>query len=79
MFELWSKGNCPMCDQTKHLLKSNNIEFIEKRIGTECTKEQLLEIVPTAKSVPQILLDGNLIGGLSELKQFLTEQKHKNV
>jgi glutaredoxin len=33
----------------------------------------LLEAIPTARTVPQIILDGVLIGGFTELKQKLTE------
>mgnify|MGYP003328769383 CR=1 FL=1 len=35
------------------------------------TKEQLLEAVPTARTVPQIFIDDKLIGGFTELKKHL--------
>ena len=35
------------------------------------TKEDLLEAVPTARAVPQIFLDGELVGGFYELKKRL--------
>ena len=68
---VWSKYNCPYCDQAKNLLKMKGIEFEEKKIGDGYTKEDLLEAVPTARTVPQIFLDGNLIGGFTELKSHL--------
>jgi glutaredoxin len=68
---VWSKDHCPFCDQAKNLLKMKGIEFEEKKIGHGYTKEQLLEAVPTARTVPQIFLDGNLIGGFTELKKHL--------
>jgi glutaredoxin len=34
-------------------------------------KEELLEAVPTARTVPQIFIDDQLIGGFTELKQHL--------
>ena len=67
---VWSKDQCPFCDQAKNLLKMKGIEFEEKRIGHGYTKEQLLEAVPTARTVPQIFIDGELIGGFTELKKF---------
>ena len=70
---LWSKYDCPYCDQAKALLTSKGIQFEEKKIGDGYTKEELLEAVPTARSVPQIFLDGELVGGFTELKQKLTE------
>ena len=69
---VWSKYQCPFCDQAKALLKQKGIEFEEKKIGDGYTKEDLLEAVPTARAVPQIFLDGELIGGFSELKSKLT-------
>lgn len=68
---VWSKYNCPYCDQAKALLKMKGIEFEEKKIGDGYTKEELLEAVPTARTVPQIFLDEQLIGGFTELKQHL--------
>lgn len=70
---IWSKYHCPYCDQAKALLKSKGIVFEEKKIGDGYTKEELLEAVPNARTVPQIFLDGELVGGFTELKQKLTE------
>ena len=62
---------CPYCEQAKNLLKIKGIEFEEKKVGHGFTKEDLLEAVPTARTVPQIILDGELIGGFQELKKRL--------
>lgn len=70
---IWSKYHCPYCDQAKALLSSKGIQFEEKKIGDGYTKEELLEAVPNARTVPQIFLDGELVGGFTELKQKLTE------
>ena len=69
---VWSKTPCPYCDQAKALLKSKNIEFEERNITSgNWTKEQLLEAVPNARTVPQIFLDDQLIGGFTELRAHL--------
>ena len=70
---IWSRYHCPYCDQAKALLTSKGIQFEEKKIGDGYSKEELLEAVPNARSVPQIFLDGELVGGFNELKQKLTE------
>lgn len=70
---IWSRYNCPYCDQAKALMTSKGIEFEEKKIGDGYTKEELLEVVPNARTVPQIFLNGHLVGGFTELKQKLTE------
>jgi glutaredoxin 3 len=68
---VWSKYHCPYCDQAKALLSQKGIPFEEKKIGDGYTKEELLEAVPNARTVPQIFLDDQLIGGFTELKAHL--------
>jgi glutaredoxin 3 len=68
---VWSKYHCPYCDQAKALLTQKGISFEEKKIGDGYSKEELLEAVPNARTVPQIFLDGELIGGFTELKAHL--------
>lgn len=68
---VWSKEKCPMCVQAKTLLTNKGIEYEERIIGEGWTKEQLLELNPSARSVPQIFLDGNLVGGYVELRKHL--------
>jgi glutaredoxin-related protein len=53
------------------LLKQRGIHFEEKKIGDGYTKEELLEAVPNARTVPQIFLDDQLIGGFTDLKAHL--------
>lgn len=73
---IWSKDMCPYCDRAKALLKQKGIEFEERKIGNGWSKEQLLESVPTARTVPQIFLDELHIGGYDDLvKHFKQEQK----
>jgi glutaredoxin 3 len=71
---VWSKYHCPYCDQAKALLSRKGIKFEERKIGDGWSKEELLEAIPTARTVPQILLNGELIGGFTELKKYLEEQ-----
>jgi glutaredoxin len=70
---VWSKYHCPFCDQAKMLLKQKGIEFEERKIGDGWTKEELLEAVPAARTVPQIFIDNILIGGYTELNRYLLE------
>lgn len=72
---VWSKPQCPYCDQAKQLLTMKGIAYEERKIGSGWTKEQLLEAVPTARTVPQIFLDGELVGGYDQLRALLTERK----
>ena len=71
---VWSKYQCPYCEQAKQLLAQRGIPFEERKIGDGWTKEDLLEAVPTARSVPQVFLGEELVGGFTELRErLLTE------
>jgi len=70
---VWSKDSCPFCVQAKTLLESRGIEYEERNVSLDWTREQLLEAVPTARTLPQIFLDDELVGGFTELRKKLTE------
>lgn len=70
---VWSKDACPFCVQAKNLLTSRGIEYEERNISTGTwTKEQLLEAVPGARTLPQIFLDDQHVGGFTELRAKLS-------
>lgn len=73
---VWSKYNCQFCDQAKSLLQQKGIKFEEKKIGDGYTKEELLEEVPNARSVPQIIINGNVIGGYQDLVRYVEETNY---
>ena len=72
---VWSKYHCPYCDQAKALLTQRGIPFEEKKIGDGYTKEELLEAVPTARTVPQIFIGEELIGGFTELREHFNKEE----
>jgi glutaredoxin len=71
---VWSKEYCPYCVWAKQLLNDKGITFEERVIdGITWTREQLLEAVPNAKTVPQIFLYGKYVGGYDDLQQYFQE------
>ena len=70
---VWSKNQCPYCDQAKALLRLKGIEYEERNINDGWDREDLLAAVPTARTVPQIFLGEEYVGGFTKLKKKLTE------
>lgn len=69
---VWSKENCSQCLQAKNMLTLRGISIEERKIDSgPWTKDDLLRVVPDARSVPQIFLDEEYIGGFKELKDRL--------
>ena len=70
---IYTKENCTHCQKAKQLFDSKQIEYQELLIGRDITREQVLEQLPHAKTLPQIWLDNSYIGGFSELSAFFTK------
>ena len=68
---VWSKDQCPYCVMAKDLLRTQGIEYEERNISQGAwTKEQLMEAVPGARTLPQVFIDDQLIGGCDQLMKY---------
>lgn len=77
--QVWSQTNCPACTEAKRLLDMHGVQIEERMLGINgYSKKDLIELVPDARSVPQIFLDGVYVGGLQELKRKLANDNNKN-
>ena len=72
---VWSKEGCSFCERAITLLAGKGIEYELRTIGQGWTREQLLESVPKATTVPQIFLEGKFIGGFTELAHHFNNRK----
>ena len=70
---VWSKPMCGYCVKAKSLLKNRGIEYEEKNIAEGHKIQDLLALVPNARTMPQIWLDEEHIGGYPELEKRLNE------
>ena len=68
---IWSTPTCSFCVRAKAELTKRGIDYEERILGIDWTKEQLQQVVPNARTVPQIFLDDVYIGGYTELKDYL--------
>jgi len=68
---VYTKDLCGYCDAAKSLLKKMNVRFEEARIGTDITREELLEIAPHARTAPQIVINNKVIGGYDDLVNYI--------
>lgn len=72
--ELFSRDNCPYCVKAKELLEERGIEYdlLMAADHREALIERVTAITGSApKTVPQIFLDGQYIGGYTELAAHL--------
>ena len=69
--KIYSTGTCPMCARAKSLMTKWNIEFEEIRVDMD--RQGLIEmskVTNGARTVPQITVNGNWIGSLTELTEL---------
>tara|TARA_B100000214_G_C23849982_1_gene572903 strand:+ start:221 stop:439 length:219 start_codon:yes stop_codon:yes gene_type:complete len=71
MIKIYGKENCLFCDKAKQLCSSKEINFRYYQLGQDYEIKELMELVPNARTVPQIFKDDILIGGFSELQEWL--------
>jgi glutaredoxin len=72
MIEIYGKTQCPYCDMAKALCEQKGLDFEYKLFGEDFSREELMETFPGARTFPQIIVDGNKIGGYTELKEHLS-------
>ena len=80
--KIYTKLDCDYCVRAKALLNEKNIPYREYIISPGfgettlnenqqyVTKAELLEKIPSAKTVPQIWLENSYVGGYTELAAF---------
>ena len=85
--EIWTKVVCPWCVKAKEILNELNIPYNEFIVSSGVdenppeenqryvTKQDLLDRLPTAKTVPQIWIDGVHIGGCTDLQSAVKQGK----
>ena len=72
---IYTKENCSFCTSAKMLMISKNIKYNELKLNEDFTRENLLELYPSAKTFPVIVVDGYNIGGYNELQRFLLNEE----
>jgi glutaredoxin len=73
MIEIYGKPQCPYCESAKQLCETRNFKYTYKSLGTDYTREELLESFPSARTVPQIIVNGTKIGGYTDLVKYIEE------
>lgn len=64
---LYTKDNCPYCRMAKDLLTARNVTFEEVRIDLDENKRDEMIKLSNRRTVPQIFINGQSIGGYDDL------------
>ena len=73
--EIYSKPACPYCVKAKALAEQQGYDLTYKMLDQDFTREELFETFPTARTFPQIIVDGEKIGGYTEFEALVEASK----
>ena len=65
--EIYSKDWCPFCDRAKTLLEAKGVAYTEIDVTDDATREQEMRRRSGRRSVPQIFIGENHVGGFDDL------------
>ena len=75
----YSKNNCTYCDKAKALIKGLGLEYEEKKMESfDSVDAMLKDIGKKVMSMPQIKIDGKLVGGYNQLIEYFVEEGKVN-
>jgi glutaredoxin 3 len=67
--EIYTTAYCPFCVRAKALLKSKGVTFDEIDVSNDAeAREKMIELSGGRRTVPEIFINGKIIGGYDELR-----------
>ena len=76
---IYSKNNCVYCTKAKNLVKKLGLDYTEKMMESfESVDKMLEDIGKQVRQMPQIKIDGELIGGYNQLVEYFEKQGKVN-
>lgn len=73
-FVVYSKDNCPFCEQAKQLITQKGDTYSENKLGVDFDRDQLFELFPDARTFPIVLemagSGAERIGGFQDLVKY---------
>jgi glutaredoxin 3 len=78
--EVYTTTYCPFCTRAKNLLKGKGVAFDEIDVtDDDQVREKMIEMSGGRRTVPQIFINGKIVGGFDELKALDDQGKLDNL
>lgn len=61
MIEIYSRTGCERCLLTKKKLLDADLDFVEYKIGEDVTRDSVVSLFPSVRSLPILTFDGNVV------------------
>lgn len=74
--EIYTLQTCPFCLRAKKLLKKKGVKFTEYKIdGDDNARTQMIERTKGRRTVPQVFINNQYIGGCDDLYRLDSQSK----
>lgn len=73
MITIYGKPSCGFCTKAKRFCEDRKIAYEYKDVTTATFMEELKAAYPEVRSVPQIWINGDRIGGYNELTAYVED------
>ncbi len=74
-FTIFSKEGCPYCDKVKQVLELTESKFVVYTLGKQFDKDAFYGEFGEGSTFPQVVCNGNKLGGCVDTIKYLQEQK----
>ena len=78
-FAVYSKEGCPYCEKIKKVLDLTKTRYVVYNLGEHFDKKSFYDEFGEGSTFPQVIVDGQRIGGCIDSIKFLQEKKVINV
>ena len=78
-FAVYSKEGCPYCEKIKQVLDLTKTSYVVYNLGEHFDKKSFYDEFGDESTFPQVIVDGQKLGGCIESIKFLKEKKVINV
>tara|TARA_R100000406_G_C3095382_1_gene120584 strand:+ start:710 stop:952 length:243 start_codon:yes stop_codon:yes gene_type:complete len=78
-FAVYSKKGCPYCEKIKKVLDLTKTSYVVYNLGEHFDKKSFYDEFGEGSTFPQVIVDGQKLGGCIDSIKFLQEKKVINV
>ena len=73
-YTIYSKKNCPYCDNIKKVLTGLGEDYVELTLDRNFSREEFTKQFGYGSTFPRVLMNGHLLGGCNETIVYLRNQ-----
>ena len=74
-FSVFSKDDCKYCSKIQEVLKLAGLNFVTYKLGKNFDKEGFYSEFGEGATFPQVVLNGEKLGGCSKTVKYLQEKQ----